>query len=521
MHLMNPAARPRSGRRRAGHWKGATNLASRPSKRRIAIIGAGFTGSVLAAHLLRGAAEPTSIHLIERAPSVGTGLAYSTPNSAHVLNVRAYNMSAFPDDPRHFLRWLWARDDDRENGGAAGAVPPSGHAFVSRARYGAYIQDVLREAQAAAPPHVSLTVTRGEVVGLSQDGDGGRNGDGAIRLRLGTGPSLNVDLAALCVGNFPPSPPGAADPEVLASDRFVAAPWDWQALAAIDPDAPVLILGTGLTMVDTVLTLEDQGHRGPILALSRRGLLPAVHEETRPFKCFVHPQVMPHTVLDVLIALKADVRRARAAGLDWRSAFDALRPYHHLIWKNLPMEERRRFLRHARPYWEILRHRMAPEVAARIGALVANGRLTIRAGRLRALRLVPGGVEATVRARGAEDSVWTRRAGAVINATGTECDFGRIGHPLVRALLDHGLARPDPLRLGLDVTEDGALIGEDGCASRRLFALGPVSRPPFWEMTAVPELRSQCAAAARHLIGLSVADRQPMPLRAPRARVSP
>lgn len=495
---------------RAGYWKGATNLASRPSKRRIAIIGAGFTGSVLAAHLLRGAEEPTSIHLIERAPNVGTGLAYSTPNSAHVLNVRAYNMSAYPDDPRHFLRWLWAQDD-------AGDVPPSGHAFVSRARYGAYIQDVLKEAQASAPPHVSLTVTRAEVVDLSQDG--APNGDG-VRLRLGTGPSLNVDTAVLCVGNFSPSPPSVAEPEVLASDRFVAAPWNWRALAGIDPDAPVLILGTGLTMVDTVLSLEDQGHRGPIVALSRRGLLPAVHEETRPFKCFVHPQVMPHTVLDVLIALKADVRRARAAGLDWRSAFDALRPFHHLIWKNLPMDERRRFLRHARPYWEIHRHRMAPEVAARIDSLVANGRLTIRAGRLQSLHMVPDGVEATVRARGAEGTVWTRTVGAVINATGTECDFGRIDHPLVRALLQRGLARPDPLRLGLDVTEDGALIGEDGRVSDRLFALGPVSRPPFWEMTAVPELRSQCATAARHLAGRTPGVFQRPPPQTHRARVS-
>ncbi len=461
-------------------------MASRPSKRRIAIIGAGFTGSVLAAHLLRCAEEPTSIHLIERAPNVGTGLAYSTPNSAHVLNVRAYNMSAYPDDPRHFLRWLWAQDDGE-------AVPPSGHAFVSRARYGAYIQDVLREAQADAPHHVSLTIVQAEVVDLAQDSTGG------VRLRLGSGVSLAVDMAVLCVGNFAPSPPPVPAPEVFASDRFVATPWDWPALAAIDPDAPVLILGTGLTMVDTVLSLENQGHRGPIVALSRRGLLPAVHEEARPFRCFVHPQVMPHTVLDVLIALKADVRRAKAAGLDWRSAFDALRPYHHLIWKHLPLEERRRFLRHARSYWEVHRHRMAPEVAARIEALRANGRLAIRAGRLRDLRLTPDGVEATVRARGSDGATWTREVGSIINATGTECDFGRIKHPLVRALLQRGLAQPDPLRLGLDVTEDGALIGEDGTPSDRLFALGPVSRPPFWEMTAVPELRSQCANAARHL----------------------
>ncbi len=464
-------------------------MSPRPSKRRIAIIGAGFTGSVLAAHLLRCADEPTSLHLIERMPSVGAGLAYSTPNAAHLLNVRAYNMSAYPDDPRHFLRWLWAQDDGN------GAVPPSGHAFVSRARYGAYIQDVLREAVAAAPPHVSLTVSQAEAVDLASDARG-------TRLRLGNGTSLSVDTAVLCVGNFAPSPPPVPAPEVYASSRYVASPWDWPALAAIDPDAPVLILGTGLTMVDTVLSLEDQGHRGPIVALSRRGLLPQTHQEVRPFKSFVHPQVMPRTVLDVMIALKADMRRAREAGFDWRSAFDALRPYHHLIWSHLPPEERRRFLRHVRPYWEVHRHRMAPEVAARIAALCANGRLAIRAGRLQSLRLVPDGVEAEVRSRGAEGAVWTRTVGTIVNATGTECDFSRIGHPLVKALLTRGLARPDPLRLGLDVTLDGALIGEDGRASDRLFALGPVSRPPFWEMTAVPELRSQCARAARHIAEL-------------------
>jgi len=489
-------------------------LAPRPSKRRIAIIGAGFTGSVLAAHLLRCAEEPTSIHLIERAPSVGTGLAYSTPSSAHVLNVRAYNMSAYPDDPRHFLRWLWAQDGSSLDGPNGHAIPPSGHAFVSRARYGAYIQDVLREAQSDAPPHVSLTIVQAEAVDLAQDSTGG------VRLRMGSGVSLAADMAVLCVGNFAPSPPPVPAPEVFASDRFIATPWDWPALAAIDPDAPVLILGTGLTMVDTVLSLENQGHRGPIVALSRRGLLPAVHEETRPFKCFVHPQVMPHTVLDVLIALKADVRRAKAAGLDWRSAFDALRPYHHLIWKHLPLEERRRFLRHARPYWEVHRHRMAPEVAARIEALCANGRLAIRAGRLRGLRLTPDGVEATVRARGADGATWTRVVGSIINATGTECDFGRISHPLVRALLQRGLARPDPLRLGLDVTEDGALIGDDGTSSDRLFALGPVSRPPFWEMTAVPELRSQCANAARHLARLPLNRFEAPSVVAARSRVS-
>lgn len=468
------------------------------AERAIAIVGAGFTGSVLAAHLLRGAETPTVVHLIEGGGCHGTGLAYSTSNGGHLLNVRAYNMSAFPDDPRHFLRWLWSRENEGKDGPAAdSAVPPSGHAFVSRALYGEYIKDVLARAEAEAPSHARLRLIRGEAVDVHPE-------DGRVQVRLGDGRRLTVDAAALCIGHFPPSPPcldSATAGEAFASDRFIRDPWDLGAIDRIDRDAPVMILGTGLTMVDTVLSLLDQGHRGPVTAVSRRGLLPVRHKEVRPYKSFLHPDVMPSTVLDVMIALKADARRAEAEGYDWRSAFDALRPHHHRLWAHLPIEERRRFLRHARPFWEVHRHRMAPEVADRIEAALADGRLSVLAGRLRDVALTGTGLEIQVAGRGGPLHRLT--AGALINATGTNCDYGRIRHPLVRALLDQGLARPDPLRLGLDVTETGALIGTDGQPASRLFALGPVSKAPFWEMTAVPELRGQCAQAAEMLLSLT------------------
>ncbi len=469
-----------------------------PSERRIAIVGAGFTGSMLAAHLLRNAEGPLTVHLIEAGHRHGAGVAYSTPNGAHLLNVRAYNMSAFPDDPRHFLRWLWGRDGD-------GHVPPSGHAFVSRALYGAYIQDVLGEAAASAR-QARLSLVEGEAVDIHPEGS-------HVQVRLADGRRLAVDAVALCIGNFPPSPPclgTATAEEAFASDRFIADPWDGAAIAAIDRDAPVVILGTGLSMVDTVLTLLDQGHRGPVTAVSRRGLMPLRHEETRPFPSFLHPETMPGTVLDVLIALKADARRAKAAGIDWRSAFDALRPHHHRIWARLPMEERRRFLRHARPFWEVHRHRLAPAVADRIDRARADGRLRILAGRLTDVVPRDGVLDLHVNERGgAGPRVLT--AAALINATGTNCDYGRIRHPLVRSLLNQGLARPDPLRLGLDVTLEGAVIDARGQAADRILALGPVSKAPFWEMTAVPELRGQCREAATRLLRLVGAGTEVLP----------
>lgn len=478
----------------------ATVSAATPAlpERTVAIIGAGFTGSLLAAHLLRTAPTPLVVHLIEAGHPPGAGLAYSTGNSTHLLNVRAYNMSAYPDDPRHFLRWLWSRDD-------GGVIPPSGHAFVSRGLYGAYVRDVLDEAQAHAPPHARLNLIRGEVVDLSAVSRTQPSmRDAGWQVRLGDGRAFTADTVALCIGHFPPSAPalnGAGAAAAFASPHFIGDPWDTAAIARIATDAPVAILGAGLTMVDTVLSLLDQGHRGPITAVSRRGLLPHRHQETRPYTSFLHPDVMPRTVLDVLIALKADARRAAQAGYDWRSAFDALRPHHHRIWAYLPMEERRRFLRHARPFWEVHRHRMAPEVADRIDAARASGQLTILAGRLSDAAVAGDGLDLTFAARGGT-GVHRLHAAVLVNATGTNCDYARIRHPLVRSLLERGLARPDDLHLGLDVTETGAVINADGEVLPHLLALGPVSKAPFWEMTAVPELRGQCAQAAARILAL-------------------
>ena len=61
----------------------------------------------------------------------------------------------------------------------------------------------------------------------------------------------------------------------------------------------------------------------------------------------------------------------------------------------------------------------------------------------------------------------------VLNCAGPGADYDRIPDKLIRGLLRDGVARPDPLRLGLDVTGNCALLNKDGAISRRLFAVGP------------------------------------------------
>ncbi|MDR3519018.1 MAG: FAD/NAD(P)-binding protein [Azospirillaceae bacterium] len=457
--------------------------------RRIAIIGAGFTGTLLAVHLIRQSRRPVEIMLIERSGSFGLGLAYSSGNANHLLNVRAANMSAYPDDPAHFVRWLWQNDAD------AGSVPPSGHAFVSRGRYGRYVQEQLTSALAAVPAHVVCGRTTADIAAIAPAAAGA---DYPVVLSTANGDTITANTAVLCIGNFPPSPPSAVSAAARDAPGFIGDPWHPAGLTAIPEDVAVLTIGTGLTMADVVISLDDQGHRGPITALSRRGLLPTLHAEVRPHPGFLDATALPDTVLATLHLVRGEIRRAAAEGRDWRSVIDAMRPHLQRLWAGYPLTERRRFLRHLRPYWDVHRHRMAPAVAARLERWRGDGQLRVAAGWLRRLDRDGDGFIATWQPRGGVPAV-TARFGAVVNCSGPECDYGRIHHPLVRDLLDRGRARPDAMRLGLDVHDDGTLIGIDGVPWSNVYALGPVTRGAAWEIVAVPELRTACATLARHL----------------------
>lgn len=274
-------------------------------------------------------------------------------------------------------------------------------------------------------------------------------------------------------------------PSELTDAPYIADPWVEGALSGLDPRQPVVILGTGLTMVDVADTLIARGHAAPIVALSRRGLSPHRHDGP-PGPPGSPPRAGP--LSQRLWSFR------RLAEDDWRLAFDGLRPHTTALWRNLDDTQRRRFLRHLRPYWEVCRHRMAPRVAARFDAWIASGALTLAAGRL------TGATREAVTWRVRGDTVKRRLEGAVlVNATGPESDVAQAPGALLAQLLATGQARPDPLRLGLDVTRDGNLIDTGGRPQRGLFAIGPLTRPALWEATAVPDLRSQAAALAGHL----------------------
>ena len=439
---------------------------------RVLVVGAGFSGALLAVRLLR--LGHVRVTLIERTGAFGRGVAYGTTSDVHRLNVRAGRMSAFPDDPGHFVRWLAEH--------APSEADPEG--FARRSLYGAYLGDVLRETAARAP---GLLVRRfGEVATLEPERDG-------VTAFLSDGAFVEGEAAVLALGAPPPATPAAVR-GLLGSSRYVADPWAPHALDLIGRSDDVVLIGTGLTAVDVLLALEARGWTGEATAVSRHGLLSEAHTGVAGA-----PAEAPSRLKPLSEAL-AEFRR-RAETTPWPRLVDELRPHLQTLWLRMGHEERRRFLRHLRPWWDVRRHRLAPDVAARIAGLRAQGRLRIVGARItgasrRGDRLL---IDLRPRGGGAPRTV----SGAwLINCTGP-ADVAQAGDPPVASLLASGVARPDPLGLGLDVDPDLRLKTARGERHERLFAIGPLTRGVFWESTAVPELAVHAGDLARRLDGLA------------------
>jgi len=441
------------------------------ASRHAIIIGGGASGVLLAYQLLQRSTPDFRITLIEKRPEVGRGLAYHTGNPEHVLNVRVANMSALPDEPDHFWRWLTSRE---------GVPPPcpDPYCFVPRRIYGDYIADLLMTSKGRSTHR--LSIVQGTCVDVSE-------GPGEVTVRLEDGRFYVGDIAVLATGHDVRScSPGYADPWVLPSS------------AGIDPDATILILGTGLTMVDYVQSVIQDGHRGPIVAVSRRGLLTKPHRRVDPIRIEEADVPFGAGISHLLRWFRGRVGAHVAKGGDWRSVIDGLRPYTQRLWRELPPASKRRFLEHARAWWDVHRHRMAPEVEARIMDVLCAGRLTVMAAKVAGIEPNEAGARVRYRRRG-QSEVLSMQVGAIVDCTGIVKDPLASANPAVRSLFERGLARVDPLHIGIETAADGAIVNQDGAPSRRLFAVGPLTRAAFWEIIAIPDIRNQCAELAAKL----------------------
>ena len=444
----------------------------------IAIIGAGFSGVVTAARLLAAAAGPVRIVMINRSGPSARGVAYGTRTDAHVLNVPAGRMSAYPEDEDDFLRFAVRR--------VAGAT---GGSFLPRSLFGAYLDFVLARAAQSAVPGALVETVVGEVTGIETDGAG-------CRLRFDDERALLADAVVLAVGNYPPADPGFLPEALRVPPRYLRDPWVPHGLERIGRGERVLLLGTGLTMADVAIAIG--GRVGAMTAVSRRGVVSAAHRDPGVPPTGDHlPADLtagPATALGYLRSVRRQIARETARGGDWRDVIAALRPVTPALWTRLPDRERARFLRHLKPYWEAHRHRAAPAQSRALDELRAGGRLEVVAGTV--VRVSSNGRELTVTIRRRRGGEMTAVFDRLVNCTGPASDLSVVDDPLIRSLVDEGRIRPDRHRLGLGTSDEYQVLDRDGRPAERIFYVGPLLRATHWEATAVPELRVHAMAVA-------------------------
>ncbi|QRG09108.1 FAD/NAD(P)-binding protein [Xanthobacter dioxanivorans] len=460
-------------------------------RKSIIVVGGGFSGTLFA--LAASAAPGFDVVLVERERVAGPGLAYGACDPCHLLNVPVARMEVGLKPT--FAQWLAGSGADLSEA-LAEAGGDLAQAFVPRALFGAYLAARLDDALATSGGR--LRRVRGEVMTVLD-----RPVPSVV---LADGRRIEGSHVVLATGNLPPKPPRCRDGGIYDSPLFVPDPWRWEDLPALPADAPILLIGSGLTMVDVALRLAGHGHKGPLYAVSRHGLLPHAHVKGGTFEPFLDPAEASDPVA-ALRLIRAAVARAAEQGVPWQRVMDAVRPSIALVWSAWPQRARERFLRHGRTYWDIHRHRMAPRLADRLGALAASGQLSVVAGRIAGLERVPGGVAVSVRRRGSARALGLEVA-RVVNCTGPRSDLAGLAVAPLAGLREAGRVVPDALGLGLE-TRGAAVLDRYGQASDWLYALGPLTRPAFWEVTAVPEISAQVHRLVEHLSRASLAPHRP------------
>lgn len=453
----------------------------------IAIIGGGFSGTLTAVNLARLCDRPLRVCVINSGHPAGRGVAYGARRAEHLLNVAARNMSAFPDHSNHFLDWLRTRSEYAD-------LPDVvlRESFVPRRVYGDYLK-------ATALPYFHPVDARHPVrVEVIEDAavDVERRAGGAV-VGLASGAAVEADRVVLATGNRPPAPLPSAD-AAFRHPTYVDDPWsDWEGrLTAASGD--VILLGTGLTMIDVFLTLAEAGWRGTIRAVSRNGLLPLAHFRGIEYPAFPPPEPEALGLAGLVEQMERHCGRLRQLGANPAICVDKLRPHTQRIWQRFTIDEKRQFCTRHAARWNVTRHRVAEPIHARLMDAVSAGRLCVHRGRVVELADAGPGVRVTIEGERGERAALD--GGLVVNCTGPQTGFAAAADPLVRNLLGRGLVRADALDMGIEVDADFAAVEGDGRRSPVLYALGPLLRGTLWETTAVPELRGQAMRVAQLLL---------------------
>lgn len=452
----------------------------------IVIVGGGFAGALTAMKLLDRTEVPLSITILEPRAELGRGVAYSTTEAVHLVNGPAGTFSIHPEEPNHLVRWL------SDNASRYGWTLPAdiSASFPPRYLYGTYVRDELRRASAQARAGSTLRHIRSSASELIA-------APHRVRVKTEDGELIEADEVVLALGVFQPDPAPREVP-VASHPAFAASPWDAAALDRLREAGDILLIGSSLSMVDAVASLQVRGFRGRYHVISRRGQFIEDRRDAEPARDFLAESPSPTTARALLSIVKSERRALAAAGKDWQGLPIAIRPHILTLWQKADDVERLRFARHLRAFWDVTAHRAAPDSYRAVTQAIAEGRLRHQTARLLALTPAESLIAATLKTRA---GVETRSFGGVIDCRGHQLhDWRRISDPFVRSLLESGEVRPHSTGFGIDATMEGDVISEEGRVHRNISAIGHPLRGVAWESSSITEQRAQAIALADRIL---------------------
>jgi uncharacterized NAD(P)/FAD-binding protein YdhS len=423
----------------------------------IAVIGGGASGLLVAANLLKKSNQPLAIKVIEPNPELGRGIAYGTDDPDHLLNVPASRMSAFVEDPNSLCDWLGV----------------SGDTFISRADYRRYLQAMLQMAIVESNEKHSFEHLVRKVEGVKSSG---------FRwvCELDDGSTQLADFVVLATGHQKIIIPEALQPYIHNQGVIVDV---WQQLIDTKHHR-VAIIGTGLTFYDVTLSYLRENPLAKIYGISRNGLLPSPHLRHRE-----PPLPVPNVVKSSAQAIRDYLV---ASGEKWREAQDGIRHDLQEIWSDFPDNEKRKFLDKYFRWWNVLRHRSAPDAHDRMQGYISSNEVEIVKDEVKDIGII--GQSFTINlSSGANIEV-----DQIINCCGNSFE---VSNPLINKLIDIGVCKIGPLQLGISVnTKTLQVKNKDGEVHNEMFAIGPILVGELLETTAIPEIKVQANQIADEIV---------------------
>ncbi len=455
----------------------------------VVIAGGGFCGLMTLVNLIKKSSHKINITLINKGYPLARGVAFHSYSELHLLNVEARNMSAFADQPEHFVEWCRSYN---EVGTHADDIPTT---YFPRNLYGKYLLDIFNSSISDLDPNIKVNLVDDEMSDIEKNEE-------SFIVYTSQGKKIQADKIVLATGNCEPGPPVLNNPEFIKSKKYFSNPWSEQAVLNLKNNDDVLIIGSGLTMADVIIGLREKDFTGKIISLSPHGFNILPHRKSTPQRYILDELNPPYTLENLFRLFYKHIRQARKHGQSGETVVDAIRAKTQEIWQNISHDDKKKFMTHLRHIWGVARHRLPSKIHSQIQQMIQDKKLEIIAGRIKNINDCENGIEVIAQRR-KDQSELVIKVARIINCTGPQTDIRKQNSALYNSLLKKGMIRPDEMNLGIDANSEFQVIEANNNTCESIYAIGSLLKGKLWESTAVPELRSQASRLADALVKVS------------------